>query len=621
MTLFKTHMGTRMHAVRDWSVTMYRGLMRGLLVICLLHLVGVAQTVIDGKTTADGKTVIGSTTPQDVSIYVVLPPTNADNASFVANVMTQNSIDGVTVPLIWANIETVPPDTSACTPSDTCQLDPIVPMYHHYGWSTYDSTTFPGIWTWFAAFSGAAKKVNLLLIGAAQSNPNGATPHYVTTPSWYSLFTTPYAPSSSYARQDVINALKDCTGVPWAGQIPSGSVSSGSTVTVNDSACCSTSSTQSNAIQTGDLVWVNVTSPSGCSTSSAGSTATAITSSQFQYTPQGSCSGSISSSNVTYISSIQSWPVPYELPYKAALKALWAATLAHFNSNYQANSTNVGGQLGYIRPGESTGAEAFPYCTSGGPSGGLKGLAAPYTYVKSGGSPGTSVGWIDYYKEMLQWAESQTPHMKFFAPLNQAESNDLDYGTQEAAAAATSSNGHGFIDGFGSQGLSLLDYNNCANASSNWCESFDLWYPGTMPLELQQLSLSDEQDENCTTQSPPPANRCAVPPGDSGDLRVWLPYAVTNHLTVLELYYLDAGLAFDPNYCTSFTGTPPHCGAGGYIVGTNTFLTVTLQATFMNDIGQGSNCSPPVSGAGGASTGNCAYATTINNAHGSHQVQ
>lgn len=75
--------------------------------------------------------------------------------------MTQNSIDGVTVPLLWESIETVPPDTSVCAPSDTCQLDPVVPMYHHYDWSVYDSSTFPGIWTWFDKFGGAAKKVKL----------------------------------------------------------------------------------------------------------------------------------------------------------------------------------------------------------------------------------------------------------------------------------------------------------------------------------------------------------------------------------------------------------------------------------------------------------------------------
>jgi hypothetical protein len=127
--------------------------------------------------------------------------------------------------------------------------------------------------------------------------------------------------------------------------------------------------------------------------------------------------------------------------------------------------------------------------------------------------------------------------------------------------------------------------------------------------------------EGYTTQRPPPANHCGVPPGDSGDLRVWLPYAVTNHMTTLELYYLDAGLALTRTTVGVSRALLPFVVSVGYIVGSNTFLTTTLQATFMNDVGQGSNCPGGGSGAGGASTGNCAYATTINNAHGAHQVQ
>ncbi len=573
------------------------------------------QSIVQGNTSANGSTVVNSLTSQYLSIYVVFPPTNTDNSSFVMNVMPQSAIDGVTVQLSWANIEMSEPDTTPCSPapSDTCQPDPVVPMYHHYVWNPltdgglYDSRNFPGIWTWFDQYSGVPKKVNLLLNGEAAGNPNAATPHYVTESSWISLFTTPYAPSSSYARQDVINVM-ECSGVPWTGTVPSGSVTSGSTVTVNDTSCCSMTSTQSNVIQTGDLVWVNVVGSSACSTTSAGTMATVNNSGQFYYTPQGSCSGSISNSNVTYISAIQSWPVPYEWPYKAALQALWAATFAHFNSNYTAKnaggtSVNVGKQLGYIRPGESAGGEAFPYCTAN-----LKALAAPYTYAKQNDGPhpvGTYVGWLDYYKEMLQWGKSQTPYMNFFAPLNAADGNDLDYGYQEANAAAISSNGHGFIDGFGSQGLSLRDsLNGCTLSASNWCPSFGNWYTSAMPLELQQLSLSDERDSTCSS--------CGVPPGDSGDLRLWLPFAVNNHITILELYYLDAGLAYDQNYCTAISGLGV---CTGYNPGSNTFLNTTIQATFMNHVGQGKNCP---GGGPTYSNGNCSYAQCLNDAHGPH---
>lgn len=173
-------------------------------------------------------------------------------------------------------------------------------------------------------------------------------------------------------------------------------------------------------------------------------------------------------------------------------------------------------------------------------------------------------------------------------------------------------NGHGFYDGFGSQGLSLLDTLTVSctggmtgSTASNWCPGFGSYYKTGSPLELQQLSLSNETDSSCSA--------CGIPPADSGNLRVWLPFAVTNHMTVLELYYHDAGLAYDPNYCASFFGGV--C-TGGYT--TRDFLTPSLQRTFMNDVGQGMNCPGGGSGAGNASTGNCAYAIALDAAHGYH---
>jgi hypothetical protein len=243
---------------------------------------------------------------------------------------------------------------------------------------------------------------------------------------------------------------------------------------------------------------------------------------------------------------------------------------------------------------------------------------------------GTSVGWTgDYYTGNLTWAGLQRPFMKVFAPLNQVTSPTDNYGTREAAAAAGSTNGGGFFDGFGSQGLSLLDDSSCSGAASNWCSAFGNWYPHGMPLELQQISLSDPFDGDCTTQSP--GGGCGVPPSDSGDLRHWLPFAVNNHLKVLELYYRDAALAFDPNYCVLDSQiTPTSCNTStSYTTGSNTFLTSGLQFTFFESItgvstgvGIGAACAGNsnvnVSGAQSGATGDCSYAIAINNAHGLH---
>jgi hypothetical protein len=105
---------------------------------------------------------------------------------------------------------------------------------------------------------------------------------------------------------------------------------------------------------------------------------------------------------------------------------------------------------------------------------------------------------------------------------------------------------------------------------------------------------------------------CGIPSaGDSGDLRVWLPFAIGNHANVIELYSLDAALAFDPNYCTAIS--LGEC-ATAYDT-SNTFLTPALEAQFMNFVGQGTTCPTPVYGPSGG-TGNCAYAAAINIAHG-----
>ncbi len=529
------------------------------LIICLLLALSAPtlaqESIVEGTSIIDGSTMVNSLTSQYVSIFVVNPPSASLDPTFAGNVMTQNAIDGVTVNIRWADIETTAPGTTPCTPapSDTCQPDPIVPMYHYYAWlpsqgGVYDSLTYPGIWPWFEPFGtpGVPKTVNLVLVGEAVGATNNSTPHYVTDSSWYSLFAPPYAPTSQYAEQDVINSINCSSSDNWTGAQPTMMSYTSPQVMITSTGCCSTSpAPNSNLIQDNDLVWVNVQGNAACGTGSDGAPVTVDSDNEFSYTPLGPSCSSPAASNTNFVSAFQSWPVPYEWPYKSALKALWAATFAHFNPTYSANfgsgNVVVAGQLGYIRPGESADGEAYPYCESN-----LESLPVPYVYTES--------LWEGYYSEMLQWGQSQTPYMSFFAPLNSTAAYP-DYGTYEAGVAATTSNGHGVIDGFGSQGLSILDtaaFNGCSGSTSDWCDSFGTYYGTGMPRELQQLSLSDEENSmSCPG--------CGVPPnGNSGDLLVWLPFAVENHMTVLELYTLDAALAFDPNYCTAISSTPPY---------------------------------------------------------------
>ena len=77
---------------------------------------------------------------------------------------------------------------------------------------------------------------------------------------------------------------------------------------------------------------------------------------------------------------------------------------------------------------------------------------------------------------------------------------------------------------------------------------------------------------------------------------MWLPLEVASHASVIELFYLDAALAFDPNYLSYD------------LTNSGTFLTTALQIQYFNLVGQGVPCT----------AGNCTYANVINQVHGSH---
>lgn len=84
--------------------------------------------------------------------------------------------------------------------------------------------------------------------------------------------------------------------------------------------------------------------------------------------------------------------------------------------------------------------------------------------------------------------------------------------------------------GFGSQGLEQSDITNYPNCTANWCNLF-AEYSGQAQLELQTY-LQSCPDKTCTT----------------GSLVDLVPFAVAHKATVLEIYYQDWLLAFDPSY-------------------------------------------------------------------------
>ncbi len=251
-------------------------------------------------------------------------------------------------------------------------------------------------------------------------------------------------------------------------------------------------------------------------------------------------------------------------------------------------------QLGYVRSGTWVGGESYVYCATD-----LASLGTPYVYSVS--------AWLADYKNKVNYVQSLAPTMVRYWPIDPNTTPDM-----MAQYATSATNGHGFINGFGSQGLSAADYQpggtGCNTANADWCNLFTgsasrpPYYSYGMPLELQQISISDET-QNCV-----PATNCGTPPKSAGDLRLWLPFAVQNNATVFEMYYLDLALAFDSQYCTMPTNrcsTMAACTAG--YTPNRAYMNATQQTQWNCDVGYGNTNCP-----GGA---NC-YATVIKNNHG-----
>jgi len=84
--------------------------------------------------------------------------------------------------------------------------------------------------------------------------------------------------------------------------------------------------------------------------------------------------------------------------------------------------------------------------------------------------------------------------------------------------------------GFGTQGFELADVTGYPTCNADWCNLF-AHYAGQQPLELQTLLQS------C------PDNSCAT-----GSLVDLIPFAISHHASVFEIYYQDWLLAFAPGY-------------------------------------------------------------------------
>jgi hypothetical protein len=193
----------------------------------------------------------------------------------------------------------------------------------------------------------------------------------------------------------------------------------------------------------------------------------------------------------------------FQLPYQQFM----AAVIEHYGSN---------GSIGYIRFGLGHGGETFPV-TGWNNTGTSCGKAFASWGI-------TVASWETYLAGMLDYEDtlkSGKQLMVGVTPMGAPATAVPDYVAPLAVPMHV---------GFGSQGLELSDITNYPNCTANWCNLF-AQYAGQAPLELQTL-LQSCPDNSCTT----------------GSLVNLVPFAVSHHATVLEIYYQDWLLAFDPSY-------------------------------------------------------------------------
>lgn len=193
----------------------------------------------------------------------------------------------------------------------------------------------------------------------------------------------------------------------------------------------------------------------------------------------------------------------FQLPYQQFM----AAVIEHYGSN---------ASIGYIRFGLGHGGETFPV-TGWNNTGAACGKAFAAWGI-------TVASWETYLAGMLDYEEtlkSGKQLMVGVTPMGAPTSVVPDYVAPLAVPMHV---------GFGSQGLAQSDITNYPNCTANWCNLF-AEYAGQAPLELQTV-LQSCPDNSCTT----------------GSLVNLVPFAVSHHASVLEIYYQDWLLAFDPSY-------------------------------------------------------------------------
>ncbi len=521
---------------------------------------GAASEYVDETSLQVAVSRVAALNSSQTKVYVVFPPESGPaNTHFTQYVMPQLAIAGVTDQFVWSSVETTtdPTTQGSCSPSDQCQQD-SVGKWHTYNWSSVDST----LAQWFDTTQPWGKKqVNVMSVGQTDGLNKG-TPHYVTTSSWA---------TAVGATQHYINDTKDSCSNYYGPTITSASRTS-NVVTVYEPA---------HGYVTGDIVWIEGFTDNSFNVTTQAGVSIIVTDSSYWTYPSTGSDGSASGTGHA-ISQTQSWFLPSDATYSVAYYAFVAAAVAHFNG-----STSLS-QIGYFRPGYARGGEAVMLC----PDQLVAQLVPGYTSQAQ-----AKTTWLASYANLYSYVSTLNPKFQITVPLNPGWTTaapDYTYGDAQAASAIADVNANGFRDGFGSQGLQQSDIASkippppysaadWVNVANNYGQT-GLISPGTQPIEGQQIDCSDPtaiwkgtswvsglENVSCFQLGSAPTNK-----SKTGDLRVLLPYAKSKGLNFLELYNIDALLAFDPTYCvlsgaSCGTGSVPAAVYGMRCVGPTTF--------------------------------------------------
>jgi hypothetical protein len=193
----------------------------------------------------------------------------------------------------------------------------------------------------------------------------------------------------------------------------------------------------------------------------------------------------------------------FQIPYQQFM----AAVVQKYGSN---------ANIGYIRFGLGHGGETFPVTGWNDTS-----TACGKAFASWGVTVTT---WEAYLAGMLNYEATLTSHKQLMVGVTPMGSPNTVVPSYIAPLAVP------LKVGFGSQGLEQSDIANYPNCTANWCSLFSQ-YAKQAPLELQTY-LQSCPDKTCTT----------------GSLVDLVPFAVSHHASVLEIYYQDWLLAFDPSY-------------------------------------------------------------------------